>query len=222
MAKDIYYDRSECSNSDLSDLNKLLNPEIFTYDYNEALRFGNLLDAMITEAEKVNVYKRSLDGEIYLQSDFDKAKEMKMAFFRDATCAAFFKLASCQHVSVGKVSYTWNNFAFELDCRARWDLFMKALKMGADIKTTTATTQRQFEDACEHFMYYRSRTWYMNLEKTDQDMLIGISKVNNKIFKVPICRGDKYFEKGQQQAAELAMNYWLYFDGFLTNKLTII
>ncbi len=220
--QDEYYSRSECSNSDLSELNKILNPEIYSFDYTEALRFGSLLDAMITEPERINVYKRSLDNEIYLQSDFDKAKAMKMAFFKDTTCASFFKLASCQHISVGVVEHEYNNFKFKMACRAKWDLWMPSLKFGADIKTTTATTQKQFEEACEHFKYFRSRVWYAKLENTKQDMLIGISKVNHKIFKVPMRHGDKNWEKGLQQANDLAFNYWLYFDGFTTNQLQIL
>ncbi len=124
MSKDVYYDRHEVSNSDLSELNKLLNPDIFSFDFEQALRFGSLVDAMITESHRVNVYKRSLDDEIYLQSDFDRAKLMKQAFYRDATCAAFMRLADCQKVSVGMVEYEWNAFKFWLECRSKWDIWM--------------------------------------------------------------------------------------------------
>lgn len=224
MAQDPYYSLPQCSNSDLSELNKLLNPAIFDFDYSEALRFGSLLDAMVTESHKVNVYDRTVDGEVYKQEDFDLAKAMKHSFYRDATCAAFMKLADCQKVSIGNVEYQWNNFKFMISARAKWDLFMPGLKMGADIKTTTATTLKQFEDACEHFNYFRSRVWYMNLENTDQDMLIGISKKNLKVFKIPIRRGDKYFQKGEQQASELAFTWWHLFENFNPNitELTIL
>lgn len=214
MSNDPYYLRSEVSNSDLSELNKLLHPEIFTFDYEEALRFGTLVDAMITEMHKVNVYKRTVDDVIYLQSDFELAKQMKLAFYRDPVCAAFMKLAYCQKISVGMVKHIWAKFEFELEMRCKWDLFMPAIRQGADIKTTTATTQKQFEEACDHFNYWRSRVIYMKLENTERDMLIGISKINKKVFKIPIVRGDKYWTKGEEQANELAFQYYHLFDGF--------
>jgi hypothetical protein len=222
MAQDIYYSRTECSNSDLSELDKLLNPGIFTPDYTEALRFGSLVDAFITEPEKVNVYKRSLEGEVYLQSEFDLAREMKRAFYADPTCAAMMKVAVCQKASSGPVSFDWNNFIFEIMMRCRWDIFVPFLKQGADIKTTTATTLKGFEDACTHFNYFRSRFIYMSLENTQKDMLIGISKVNKRIFKIPITRGDKYWEIGKQQATELAFQFWYLFDGFGKNNLVLL
>jgi PDDEXK-like domain of unknown function (DUF3799) len=211
---DLYYLRSECSSSDLSELYKLLCPEIFDFDYSEALRFGTLVDALITEMRRVNVYKRTVDDTIYLQSDFDLARQMKAAFYRDPVCAAFMKLADCQKISIGMVKHVWQQFEFELEMRCKWDLFMPAMRQGADIKTTTATTQKQFEEACEHFNYWRSRVVYMKLENTCKDMLIGISKVNLKVFKIPIVKGDKYWQKGEEQANELAFNYWHLFNDF--------
>lgn len=214
MSNDPYYLRSECSNSDLSELNKLLRPEIYDFDYQEALRFGTLVDALITEMHKVNVYKRTVDDTIYLQSDFELARQMKAAFYKDPVCAAFMKLADCQKISVGMVRHIWQQFIFELEMRCKWDLFLPAIRQGADIKTTTATTQKQFEEVCDHFNYFRSRVIYMKLENTEKDMLIGISKVNLKVFKIPIVRGDKYWNKGEEQSNELAFNYWHLFNDF--------
>lgn len=218
MANDVYYSRSECSNSDLSDVNKLLNPDIYSFDYYEALRFGNLVDAFLTEMHRVNVYTNSLmDGnicDIYKPEDFGLARKMKIAFYKDPTCSAFMKLADCQKVSVGEIELEFAGFKFKLKARAKWDLFMKPLKMGADIKTTTAKTQKEFEAACFHFNYFRSRVWYALLENTEKDMLIGISKVNQKVFKVPMTKGDAYWDIGYKQACELGFYYWFYFDGF--------
>lgn len=211
---DLYYDRPECSNSNLSELDKLLRPGQYEFDYSEALRFGILVDAMITEMHRVNVYKRTVDSTIYLQSDFDTAREMKAAFYRDPICAAFAKISEFQKVSAGKVEFEWGGFKFSLDCRAKWDGWMPLLKHGYDIKTTTATTQRQFEEACEYFHYFRSRAFYMALENSKSDMLIGISKINKKIFKIPIVKGDKNWQKGYDQACDLSFSFWQLFDGF--------
>lgn len=221
MNPDPYFLRGECSNSDLSTVDKLFNPGRYDFDFTEALRFGTLIDALITEMQLVDVYKRSVHGYIYKPEEMTLAYEMKKAFYKDATCAAFAKLSEFQKISVGSVQYEWGNFQFEIKCRSKWDGWMPALNHGYDIKSTTATTQKQFEDACEHFQYYRSRVFYAKLEKSKKDMLIGISKVNKKIFKIPITMGDKFWNKGLEGANNLAFNYWFHFENFADNNLNI-
>jgi hypothetical protein len=220
---DPYYNLPQCSNSDLSELGRLLNPREFEPDYSESLRFGNLFDCLVTEPDKVNVYKRTVEGieGDYSIADIKLAQEMKRSFYSDPTCAALMKMAECQKVSIGNVTFEWGSFEFTLETRAKWDIWMPKLGYGCDIKTTTATSQKQFELACEHFSYFRSRVFYMELEKSSKDMLIGVSKVNKKIFKVPITRGDKNFLKGKEEASRLAFDYWYLFSDFGVNSLVI-
>jgi hypothetical protein len=52
----------------------------------------------------------------------------------------------------------------------------------------------------------------MDIIGSEQDMLIGISKVNKKIFKVPIKCGDEMFNEGKAQYQELAFKWWSLFD----------
>jgi len=214
MNADPYFLLPQVSNSDLSAVKELFMPKSYLIDFEDALRFGTLIDALITEMHLVDVYKRTVHGYIYKPEEMELAYRMKKAFYKDPTCAAFAKLSEFQKISTGLVDFTYSGMDFKLDMRAKWDLFMKALKMGADIKSTMATTQQGFEDACEHFSYYRSRVVYMLIEGTSKDMLIGISKVNCKIFKIPMVRGDKYWIKGLEQATDLAFKYFMMFDGF--------
>ena len=50
---DTYYSRTEVSNSDLTELKNLLYPRAQYGDKEKAFRFGTLLDALITEPERV-------------------------------------------------------------------------------------------------------------------------------------------------------------------------
>lgn len=214
MSADPYYSRTEVSNSDLSELKKLLMPAQFEFDYSDALRMGTLVDAFITEMSKVNIYKRTIEEYSYTESEIQLARDMKRAYYNDPTCASFMKLAECQKVSIATVEFDYNGIKFSILMRCRWDLFLPRLKMGADIKSTTATNQQQFETACDYFDYWRSRVIYMLIENTNKDMLIGISKVNKRIFKIPIVRGDANWNKGLKSATEFAFNYWLLFENF--------
>ena len=71
--KDPYYDRSEISNSDLSELKRQLYGGM-EIDPVHA-KFGNLIDHMITEPEKVDYFKLTCAGEQLTEGDFKKALE---------------------------------------------------------------------------------------------------------------------------------------------------
>lgn len=213
MEKDSYYFRKEVSNSDLSWADRYWRPAQYVVDLEKAFAFGTLLDCMITEPHKVDFFKLTCAGTQYFKEDFDKAKAMKKAFYADSFCSQFVKQCSLQKVTI-KRDFTItldNGFTFKMDARCRWDLYCENIDMGGDIKTTAATTQKQFEDSIYQFDYDRSRAWYMDLADRNNDMIIGISKVNFKVFKVPIKRGDKWYNSGLEKYKELAFRYWYLF-----------
>ena len=102
---------------------------------------------------------------------------------------------------------------FTIDARCKWDLWMALFRWGGDIKTTTATTQKQFEAACSYFHYPRQRFFYMTMGGSDKDMLIGISKVNQKVFRIPIEKGDSFWQEGQADYEKLVVEYWKRYGG---------
>jgi hypothetical protein len=212
--KDPYYTLPEVSNSDLSWLKKywMLQDEII--DLEKAYRFGTLIDMMITEPEKVNYFALTCAGQQYSADEFALAEEMKKAFWRDEFCAMMAKHSEFQKVSVRKdFPVEFDGFTFSLNVRCKWDLYaMPKLRISGDIKSTTATSQKQFEDAVRHFDYDRQRAFYMDIEGVDNDMLIGISKVNKKIFKVPVKRGGDLYNSGKAKYQELAFRYWYLFE----------
>ncbi|MDQ7947661.1 MAG: hypothetical protein AAGB30_11200 [Pedobacter sp.] len=221
MAQDPYFSRPEVSNSDLSSLKQLLYPDGLTFgDKQKAYAFGTLLDNLITEPDKVDLFNLKVEYQDYpyTQDDFDLALRMKRAYLKDPFCKMINDHADFQAISVRhNWQIVYEGFEFQLDVRCKWDLLVRDWKMGGDIKSTAAETQGQFEAACEHFDYFRSRAWYMDIAGTDKDMLIGISKKNCKVFKIAINRGDALYQKGKSEYQELAFKYWQLFDGI---KLT--
>jgi len=211
---DTYYSRSEVSNSDLSWLKKYWLPENVKIDLERAYANGSLIDAMITEPWRVDYFKRRLQYDDYQfsEEEFAAAAEMKKAFNRDPFCQQLAKQCSFQHVSVRpNFPIQYQGFDFTLPARCKWDLFCPAIDLGGDIKSTTATTQKQAEEAVRYFDYDRSRAWYMDLEGRSNDILIFISKINFKIFKVPVKRNSELFKQGKQKYQELAFKYWYLF-----------
>ena len=82
---------------------------------------------------------------------------------------------------------------------------------GGDLKSTFATSQKQFEEAVDFFDWDRSRAWYMDIAGSRQDFIVGISKKNLKVFKVMISRDDKIYKQGKEKYEELAFRWWMLF-----------
>ncbi|HRH60722.1 MAG TPA: hypothetical protein PL045_09145, partial [Chitinophagaceae bacterium] len=103
-----------------------------------------------------------------------------------------------------------------LEAKCKWDLFREDIDLSGDIKSTACTSQKQVEEALRYFDYDRSRAWYMDLENRNNDILIFISKVNYKVFKVPIKRGDTIFKEGKEKYQRLAFRWWYLFSELKT------
>lgn len=198
-----YFDLPSVSNSDLTKLKNELSGQD-NFDPTRAFALGSLLDAMITEPHRVCYISKKLDG--VAQEDFDLSRKMAKAFNENSYARMLISGAEFQKISVKDRILTYNDFEFSLSCRCKWDFFGA---VSGDIKTTTAKTQKEFEAACNHFDYFRSRAWYMDIEGRDRDVIIGISKVNFKVFFVKIERGDANYIKGLEDYLELAFKYWV-------------
>ena len=208
-----YFSRPETSNSDLTWLDKYWRPEAFVIDLEAAYRFGSLLDALITEPHLVNYFKYTVAGAQYTKDEFAKAEVMKRAFFSDAFCVSLQKMSHMQKVSVKhRFPISYNGINFFLNVRAKWDFFVEHTDLSGDLKSTACTTQKQFEESILHFNYDRQAAWYMDIENRSNFMFIGVSKVNNKIFKVPVKRDGNLYRSGREKYQELAFKYWYLFE----------
>ena len=208
--QDAYYSRTEVSNSDLSLLKQQLSAQI-SADPTQAFRFGSLLDALITEPDKLELQHQDPQEEPFTEEDIDRAHQMRRAFMRDELCRKMYLSSSFQKVMISQGKVFDYGPGFTLDVRCKWDLWMETLAWGADIKSTTATTEKQFREAVSYFDYDRQRYYYMNIAGSKKDLLIGISKVNYQVFKIPISWGDDLWVSGRDKTNELAFKYWLMF-----------
>lgn len=213
-----YYDRHEVSNSDLSSLKLELSSNEYRMDCEAAYKFGRLIDAMITEPKTVNYFKKTVEGDQpdqYTDDDFKIAEYMKKAFYHDELCVSLARQSTGQNVfSVPDFTIDYGGFEFTLPVRCKFDLWSDMLGWGSDIKSTTATTQKEFEAACLYFDYDRQRAWYMDIAGSDKDVLIGISKKNYKVFKVPISRDSEWYKSGKEKYQSLAFKWWMLYANF--------
>lgn len=210
---DEYYNRSEVSNSDLTELKQILHPRMQFGDKQQAFRFGTLVDAIITEPDRVIYYQRTVDDVVYTEEEFRHAREMHQALRHEAQHDPFLaKVLACAETQRFMVNrqqpIDYGGFTFHLDTRCKWDWFIPVANFGGDLKTTFASTQKEFEEAIDFFDWDRSRAWYMDIAHSDRDFIYAISKKNNRVFKKFIHRSDPVYARGREKYEELAFQYW--------------
>jgi hypothetical protein len=205
-----YYQHPYVSNSDLSRIKQEMKG--IDQEYVDAYRIGSLIDAMITEAHKVDYFRMVLvDTDYsYSQEEIELCRAMKAAFMRDQFCQQLLSMCGGQSEMYDQDTLlSFNGLSFTLNTKRKYDLWSDVLGWGGDIKSTTATSQKQFEAACRHFDYDRQRYWYMHPRQIQKDVLIGISKVHpHRVFKVFINAGDDFYRWGERKANELAFYHW--------------
>lgn len=210
---DEYYNRSEVSNSDLTELKNLLHPRMQFGDKEAAFRFGTLVDAIITEPDRVNYYHFTVDDVQYTEDEFRHAQEMfkslRMEARHDQFLAKVLEIAETQRFMVNKQQqFDYGGLPFTLDTRCKWDWFLPVMNFGGDLKTTFAASQKEFDEAVDFFDWDRSRAWYMDIAGSDRDFIYAISKRNGCVFKKFINRGDEIYNRGKDKYEELAFQYW--------------
>lgn len=210
---DEYYNRPEVSNSDLTELKNLLHPRRQYGDKEAAFRFGSLVDAIITEPNRVNVYRYTVDNIQYTAEEFALAREMykslRMEAKKDEFLSKVLDLSDTQRFMVNRAQrFEYGGFPFHLDTRCKWDWFLSVCNFGGDLKTTFAATQKQFEEAIDFFDWDRSRAWYMDIAGSNLDFIYAISKKNCLVFKKHIKRDDAIYQRGREKYEELAFQYW--------------
>jgi hypothetical protein len=155
-----------------------------------------------------------VDNEQFYYDEWELAKRMKMSALADPEFATLLKISKTQVVSFQKnVELEFDGTKFVINRRCKWDGFIKSTNWGWDLKSTSATSQKEFEAACRHFDYPRSRAWYMDIVGSDKDLIIGVSKKNFKVFKVRIKRNDEFYNEGRAQYSELAYRWWTLLGG---------
>ena len=210
---DSYYLRTEVSNSDLTELKNYLYPRTQYGDKEKAFKFGTLVDALITENERVHYSKRMVDDVTYSREDFELGLAMREALRKEARKDEFLRAvlsnSDTQKFMVNKSQrFLYGNFEYTLDTRCKWDWWLPSFGFGGDLKTTFAESQNQFNEAIDFFDWDSSRAWYMDIAGSQQDFIYAISKKNLKIFKAFIRRDDDTYKRGKEKYDDLAFKWW--------------
>lgn len=211
---DTYYNRTEVSNSDLTELKNMLYPRLQYGDKEKIFAFGSLVDALVTEPARVNRFQLTVDDVKYTEDDFRLAMEMQKSLVRESRRDEFLAYvlnnSDTQKFMVREREFEYCGLSYMLPTRCKWDWWLPKVGFGGDLKTTFAVSQSQFDEAVDFFDWDRSRAWYMDIARSERDFIYAVSKKNCKVFKKFIERGDRIYSRGREKYDELAFKYYLF------------
>lgn len=199
------------SNSDLTNLFKQTALADQVNDLTRAFRMGNLIDAWITRGESINTIRHTVDGESFTDEEWEIGRQSKRAFYNDDLCRMIASQGMFQKAFFSHAPRFADGspMRYEQGRKCLYDIWLPYHRWGCDIKSTTAKTLDQFKAQFDYLHYDRSRYWYMDITGSNQDLVIGISKINFQIFKIYIPRGDDIFNSGKAKAEELAYKFYM-------------
>lgn len=198
-----YFARPEISNSDLEAVKKHFYGTGFTFESEDAFKFGTLFDAIVTEQSAIDFLHLSIGEYKYSREEFTHASRMKQSLLKDLVASSFLKVSQFQFIKTSKFDIDTT----QLPVRCKYDGWISSAGFGWDLKSTSARTQREFEKHIQTFSYYRQRAFYMDISGAQKDMLIGVSKhmVMGKypVFKVCIDRNSDIYKEGKAEYLDL-------------------
>lgn len=213
-----YFLRPEVSNSELLDLRRAYY-SVPDQDLEQVYNFGSLVDAMLTEVWRCDSLFRTLkddDGLIeYTVAEWMLAAAMAAVCERDPVIQAFIQGGKSQHIFIKRLSFSYDGDEYSIKGRCKFDSIKKAIKTGADYKTTACTTRKACLAAIGYFNYDQQAAWYMDLAGTDRHWLIFISKKTKEVFKFAIERGDAMYEQGKRKYSFWARVWLMLFENFM-------
>lgn len=213
-----YFALPSVSNSNLIALRKAFYLAEETFDPSQVYKFGSLVDAMLTEPNRVNYWYFSLDEDgkqvYYTPEEFELAKALTKQCMKDPIIVQFVNSGQSQHVIERLMKFTFEGNEYEIMGRCKFDSLLPKIKTGLSYKTTACTTRKAFIQSIEHFHYDQQEAWYMDLAEIDRDWIKAVSKNTKEIFTVAVQRGDELYERGRQKYSLWAYKWLMFVDGF--------
>jgi len=186
---------------------------------NRYLRFGTLVDALITEPARFDWSKLMLshtsryDDMNYYFSEQDAALAQRM---RDAYLQH--PLISTIHAHGGKydftpqvIRYCYENRFYLAKTGGEMDDYAGRLCIGVDIKCTAAKTLKEFMASFHKFNYGQQGSFYMDSMELHRYLFVGISRkaVDTStglpaLFIVPLTRQSALYQEGKD-----SYSYWM-------------
>ncbi len=207
-----YYQHPFTSNSDLTRLKQELSGQDM-YETADAFAMGSLVDAMLTQPERVDYYKRTVK-EVdydYTSEQMEQGIRMAASAKKDTIVQRLMPISDYQVPFYTKgMRFQHNNMDIWMDMKCLYDWLARPAAMGGDYKSTVCTNEKSFRNAIDRFDYDRARVLYMLQSGLSKDVIIGISKkAPYPVFKVFIQQGDETWQRGLSKLNEIVYKKYM-------------
>lgn len=202
-----YYKRSEVSNSTLGAVKRAIYGGTFVPPdvLEKAFDFGKKFDCLITQPHNM---------EVCTSDEIDLLLRMKAKLEANETyqrLTAFNNNSNYQCAYINNLTFNIDDIEVTIPSRVLVDIDPLS-NIKCDLKTTSATSDKQFKHSFYELCYYRQASWYMDTSECDKFVFIGVSKKgDNNVFVHTITRGDNDYLKGKEEYEELCFYIWLFF-----------
>lgn len=201
------------SASKLIRFKKWLNGVEETESDNKEIRIGNLIDALITKPNDINMFTRKYLGQPFSNDEYDLICAMHksyLKFIKGMRIDMILEGAENQKQFIEKKVFKEQNLEIHVPLKCIYDKFSFEACMGFDIKTTTATTHKAFVNGLKFMDQDQSRYLYTQTSGLKSDIIIGISKIKpHKVFWVDTFH-EKFMESGRNKLLVNLLDFYLY------------
>lgn len=146
----------------------------------QEIRIGNLVDALITQPDKINMFSRSFAGHKFTNDEYELINKMYhsyLSFIKTSGIDLIIKHSQYQCKYFKVMEYQENDLHIQAPMKCIYDIVSNDNTIGIDIKTTQATTKKAFINGLKYTDQDQSRYIYNSLSKLKNDYIIGISKI---------------------------------------------
>lgn len=209
------------SNSDLGACDDWINGRERPANIQAAYDFGNLIDALMTEPQLVDMDRMTVrlahgTEASFTPELFHKAQNMKRDAICDPTLQRVFENMDFQceiYIDEFRVNNEYADVTMPI--RLKMDGNASRIRTGMDLKSTQCKTQAAFEQSLYHFNYDKQVYSYMEGSGSDRFWLLGVGKVAYKcgkhpVFKFGVKRGDPFYLSGQKKYERQFVQYHKY------------
>lgn len=149
-------------------------------DENQAIKIGNLIDALITQPDRINMFSKLFAGHIFSNDEYELINKMHHSFLNFIHASGIDLLIKhsqkqCKYSKV--MTYQESDLHIQAPMKCIYDIVTNDNTIGIDIKTTQATTKKAFINGLKYTDQDQSRYIYNSLSNLKNDYIIGISKI---------------------------------------------
>lgn len=196
-----YFALPYASNSGMKDADKLFSASNSAGDWvpTKAFEFGSALDALLTNPVLT-------DTSMLTDDERQRLGPMRRSLYKDEMMNLFFPInhgTPTPNDTQYQVVWVEKEFEVDLDglkvivpAKCKFDFWNPKFDFGSDLKTLACKDEASFESAFKFFQYPMQAAWYMDTSKTDRFLFFGVSKMNFRVFRKAIKRGDAIYKEG--------------------------